>query len=180
MDGWVISGCFDSTISSEIYMSTNGGTDWELQFSNDEFRLYSLFFVDNQIGWTVGSSGAILKTNTGGISFIDDKNYKVPNEYILNQNFPNPFNPSTKIKYSVTKLSNVTIKVYDVLGNEIETLVNEEKQTGVYELTWYAESLPSGVYFYQLKAVPTGRQAGDLSTGSGQSFVETKKMILLR
>ena len=65
------------------------------------------------------------------------------------------------------------IKVFDILGNEIETLVNEEKPTGTYELTWNAVNLPSGVYFFQLRAV-------DPSTGSGQVFVQTKKMILLK
>ena len=65
------------------------------------------------------------------------------------------------------------IKIFDILGNEIETLVNEEKSAGTYELTWYAEQLPSGVYFYRL-------QAGSPSTGSGQVFVETKKMVLMK
>jgi len=88
-----------------------------------------------------------------------------PTAFSLFQNYPNPFNPSTKIKYSIPQSSNVVIKVFDVLGNEIETLVNEEKSTGTYEVTWYAEQLPSGVYFYQLKA---------------GSFMETKKMILLK
>jgi N-acetylneuraminic acid mutarotase len=91
-------------------------------------------------------------------------------EFALEQNYPNPFNPSTKIKYSVTQSSNVTIKVFDVLGNEIETLVNEEKPTGTYEVTFDSHSgevrnLPSGIYFYQLKA-------GD--------YVNTKKMILIK
>jgi Tol biopolymer transport system component len=90
---------------------------------------------------------------------------ELPRTYSLEQNFPNPFNPSTKIKYSIPQSSNVVIKVFDILGNEIETLVNEEITAGKYELTWYAENLPSGVYFYQLTA-------GD--------FVETKKMILLK
>ena len=73
--------------------------------------------------------------------------------------------PSTKIKYSIPQSSNVIIKVFDILGNEIETLVNEEKPSGAYEITWYAANLPSGVYFYKIN--------------SG-SFVETKKMILLK
>jgi hypothetical protein len=89
----------------------------------------------------------------------------LPSQYALFQNYPNPFNPSTKIKYSVPQSSQVQIKVFDVLGNEIETLVNEEKPAGTYEITWYAEQLPSGVYFYQLKA-------GD--------YVNTKKMVLLK
>ncbi len=84
--------------------------------------------------------------------------------YSLSNNYPNPFNPSTKIKYSIPQSSNVTIKVFDILGNEIETLVNEEKPVGSYEITWYAANLPSGVYFYTINA---------------GSFIETKKMILL-
>ncbi|MEJ2196738.1 MAG: T9SS type A sorting domain-containing protein [Ignavibacteriaceae bacterium] len=115
--------------------------------------------------------------NVGGIAFIDDLELSVisdiesstadeiPDNFELSQNYPNPFNPSTTLKYSVPKFSNVVIKVFDILGNEIQTLVNKEKATGTYELTWYAEGFPSGVYFYRL-------QAGD--------FVETKKMILMK
>jgi hypothetical protein len=88
-----------------------------------------------------------------------------PLTFSLEQNYPNPFNPSTTIKYLVPEFSQVQIKVFDVLGNEIETLVNEEKPVGTYELNWNAENLPSGVYFYRL-------QAGN--------FVETKKMLLLK
>ena len=89
----------------------------------------------------------------------------LPSELTLAQNFPNPFNPSTTIKYSIPITSTVVIKIFDILGNEIETLVNEEKPAGTYELTWNAASLPSGVYFYRIK------------TGS---FVETSKMILMK
>jgi hypothetical protein len=93
--------------------------------------------------------------------------------YSLSNNYPNPFNPSTKIKYSIPSITlrqaqsdiQVSLKVFDVLGNEIETLVNEEKPAGTYEITWYAENLPSGVYFYQLRA---------------GNFIETKKMLLLK
>jgi hypothetical protein len=92
-------------------------------------------------------------------------NQTVVKKYYLEQNYPNPFNPSTRIRYSIPKSSNVVIKVFDILGNEVETLVSEEKQIGIYELTLYAEGLPSGVYFYRL-------QSGD--------FVETKKMLLLK
>ncbi len=88
-----------------------------------------------------------------------------PDDYILFQNYPNPFNPNTKIKYSVPQSANVVIKVFDVLGNEIETLVNEEKPAGTYEVTWNADNLPSGVYFYELKS-------GD--------FINTKKMMMLK
>jgi hypothetical protein len=90
---------------------------------------------------------------------------RIVNEYSLEQNHPNPFNPKTKIKYSIPYSSNVVIKVFDILGNEIETLVNEEKPVGSYEITWYAENLPSGVYFYELRV---------------GSFGETKKMVLIK
>jgi hypothetical protein len=98
---------------------------------------------------------------------VDAKNdqNEFPNRLVLHQNYPNPFNPSTTIKYSIPELSFVTIKVYDVLGSEVVTLVSEEKPAGSYEIEFDATALPSGVYFYQLKA---------------DSFVETKKMVLMK
>jgi len=106
----------------------------------------------------------------GPLSDVDEEGPDILNTFFLYQNYPNPFNPSTKIKYSIPTVGaqhavSVQIKVFDILGNEIETLVNEEKPAGTYELTWYAEQLPSGVYFYQLRA---------------GSFVETKKMVLMK
>ncbi|MDH3269484.1 MAG: T9SS type A sorting domain-containing protein [Ignavibacteria bacterium] len=93
-----------------------------------------------------------------------------PKEFVLYQNYPNPFNPNTVISYQLPVSSNVTLKIYDVLGNEVAILVNEEKQPGVYEVEFNCHSdegqnLSSGFYFYQLKA---------------EGFVQTKKMILLR
>ncbi len=114
----------------------------------------------------------ILMNKFDEVMPVENDEIVVPSEYSLSQNYPNPFNPSTKIKYSIPQSSQVIIKVFDVLGSEILILVNEEKNTGTYELTWNAENLPSGIYFYRLQALPTGRQAG--------SFVETKKMVLLR
>jgi hypothetical protein len=108
----------------------------------------------------------ILKTTNGGVTFIEEEEIdEIPTTYLLTQNYPNPFNPTTKIKYSIPQSSNVLIKVFDILGNEIETLVDEEKSTGTYEITWYPENLPSGIYFYKL-------QAGN--------YIETKKMVLIK
>lgn len=89
----------------------------------------------------------------------------IPGRMILFQNYPNPFNPVTAIKYSLPERSNVTIKIFDALGREIETLVNEEKQAGTYEILWNSENLPSGIYFYRMSA---------------GNYTETKKMVLLR
>ena len=96
---------------------------------------------------------------------VDQIKSLTPENFELAQNYPNPFNPVTTIQYSIPQRSNVTLKVYDVLGNEIAALVNEEKLAGVYEVDFNASNLSSGVYFYKLQ---------------GGSFVETKKMILLR
>ena len=100
--------------------------------------------------------------------------------FVLSRNYPNPFNPTTKIKYSVPRISTVQITIYDVLGNKIETILNEEKPAGTYELTWNAANLSSGIYFYRIKATPVGGQAGDPPASSGQVFIQTKKMILLK
>jgi len=112
--------------------------------------------------------------NAGGsVNHFSENIYMVPTGFSLSQNYPNPFNPITKIKYTISQSSNVLIKVFDILGNEIETLINEKQPVGTYEVNWYAASMPSGVYFYQLRAV-------DPSISSGQGFVETKKMVLLK
>jgi hypothetical protein len=110
-----------------------------------------------------------IDTTTG----VEQYNSEIVNSFYLSQNYPNPFNPSTTIKYQLPVAGIVTLKLFGVLGNEVATLVNEEKSAGVYEITFFAGNLPSGIYFYQLRAV-------DPSTGSGQSFVETKKMILIK
>ena len=94
-----------------------------------------------------------------------EENESLPFTYNVEQNYPNPFNPMTNIKFRIADRGFVSLKVFDVLGNEVATLVNEEKPAGTYELTWNAKNLPSGIYFYRL-------QAG--------SFIDTKKMILIK
>jgi hypothetical protein len=87
------------------------------------------------------------------------------NEFSLSQNYPNPFNPTTSLQYTIGSRQFVTLKVYDLLGREIATLVNEEKPAGEYEVEFDGSALTSGIYFYQLKA---------------GEFTETRKMILLK
>jgi hypothetical protein len=88
-----------------------------------------------------------------------------PAAFSLSQNFPNPFNPTTLISYSLPKLSRVVLKVYDLLGREVSTLVSEEKSQGTYKVEFNGRQLSSGVYFYTLRA-------GD--------FVQTKKMLIMK
>ena len=103
----------------------------------------------------------------------------IPTQAQLEQNYPNPFNPTTTIGFGIPASPNpskggafLTLKVYDILGNEVRTLINKEMEAGYYSVDYSASGLPSGVYFYQLRATPIGGQAG--------SFVETRKMVLLR
>ena len=171
--GWAVG--YDGNTSSGIILNTtDGGINWNPTTVGADTVLYSVQFADLNNGWAVGDNGAILHTTNGGVSFVEEEVLsEIPTKFLLTQNYPNPFNPSTKIKYSVPQSSKVIIKVFDILGNEIEILVNEEKSTGTYEVTWSAASSPSGVYFYRI-------QAGNPYTGSGQGFVETKKLILLK
>jgi photosystem II stability/assembly factor-like uncharacterized protein len=166
-----------------ILHTTDAGINWEQQNSGTLNYLYNIHFISKDIGYAVGENGTILRTTNGGVTFVEEQQIdEMPKEFLLSQNYPNPFNPSTRIQYQVSpannsqggagSISHVSLVVYDILGNEIETLVNEEKSPGTYEVTWNAAGLPSGVYFYQLRATPNGGQTG--------SFIETRKMILLR
>jgi hypothetical protein len=94
-----------------------------------------------------------------------DRTSIAPDEFWLSQNHPNPFNPSTNIRYEVPRESHVTLRIHNVLGQEVAALVNELRQPGRYQVQWNAENFSSGVYFYRL-------QAGD--------FVQTKKLMVVK
>jgi hypothetical protein len=89
----------------------------------------------------------------------------IPNQYSLSQNYPNPFNPETTIKYALPRDVKVLIKIYDILGREVQTLVNEFKKAGYYEIKFNGSNFASGVYFYRI-------ESGD--------FVVSKKMVLIK
>jgi hypothetical protein len=147
------------------YVISSGGC---INASNTNFQLCSTIgetFADRMQGtnstiqlgfWSEG----LFLTDVG-----DKSNTGIPKTFDLMQNFPNPFNPSTYIEFQIANQGFVSLKVYDLLGREVNTLVNEEKPAGYYKVTWNAANLPSGIYFYRLKA-------GD--------YIKTKKMILLK
>jgi len=130
-------------------------------------------------GWAVGEGGTIIHTTDGGTVSeikIEGNSNTSPDNFILYQNYPNPFNPTTKIKFTILEsplpggdgrggLQLVKLVVFDILGNEVATLVNEEKPAGSYEVQFDASKLVSGVYFYQLRK---------------GSFSQTRKMVLMR
>ena len=166
---------------SIVWASAIGGTydDFSSALVNDTSGHFFITgaFAGVNIDFDPGMGAALLSSNGASDIFFAkyskelnpmvsvEDNSNVPNELHLFQNYPNPFNPSTKISYSITQSVLVTLKIYDILGTEIETLVKEEKLVGTYELNWNAANLSSGVYFYRL-------QAG--------TYVQTHKMILLK
>lgn len=103
---------------------------------------------------------------------------EIPQAYALHQNHPNPFNPSTTIAFALPKASFVTLKIYDLLGKEVATLVADKLPAGKHQRVWEAKGLASGVYLYRLEAAL--RQAQGPATSSGRGFVQTKKLILLQ
>jgi len=149
-----------------VYLSTNGGNDW-INISDGLTNLFagSLVIHNNYLFAGCGNGGWVWRRPLSELVGINNEQVDLPIKFMLFQNYPNPWNPSTTIKYTITENSHVSIRVYDILGNLIKILVNEEKPAGNYEITYYASTITSGVYFYRL-------QAGN--------FVETKKMIFLK
>jgi photosystem II stability/assembly factor-like uncharacterized protein len=150
-------------------LAAQGGSNYTPDNGNsyipiDSDAHYHIDFASALAGWTDGSTAGYIYKWVGTFVSVEDDNYAV-SEYKLDQNYPNPFNPSTVISYQLPVSSDVTLKVYDILGNEIETLVNEEQSAGVYEIEFDASKLSSGIYFYQLKA---------------GNYINTKKMILIK
>jgi hypothetical protein len=96
---------------------------------------------------------------------VNNLNTEVPSGFTLKQNYPNPFNPTTNLEFGISKLGFVTLKIYDVIGKEVVTLVNENLSPGSYQLQWSGEGYSSGVYFYEL---------------SSGNIKETKRMLLLK
>jgi photosystem II stability/assembly factor-like uncharacterized protein len=170
---------FAGLMMGGVYKSTNNGMLWEAY--NDGFPntyTYALAIIGDYI--LVGTQDAgVMRRLVDGTSDASDLQNNFPADYSLRQNYPNPFNPSTTIRYTIPSVtlspdqnginsvegSRVQLQVYDVLGNEVATLVNEEKPAGSYEVTFDASSLTSGVYFYKISA---------------GSFIQTKKMLLLK
>jgi len=155
--------------SYNFFVSKDKGDNWELISSLDSIKLVDISFADSLHGIAVGDSGYILKyIPDSTVSVYDEEINKVAG-FNLEQNFPNPFNPSTKISWQTPIGGFNTIKVFDVLGNELATLVNEYRNAGKHFIDLNIDVInkeaASGVYFYQIKI-------GD--------YIQTKKMILLK
>jgi hypothetical protein len=160
--GWVVGNY------GTILRTTNGGENWISYGTPDYGYLTTLDFIDAQTGWIAGFSGAILKTTNGGVTYLKPEiQNETPASISLSQNFPNPFNPSTVVNFSLPASGVVTVKLYNIQGREVATILNEFKDAGNHsffiDATKYG--LSSGVYLYRM-------------TTGGTAI--TRKMVLLR
>jgi hypothetical protein len=154
-------------MSEYIYPSGQGENNKKIRY-----RISSAYLNESTIDYETAKSNyaqinvkgaAVEKSSTGVTNF----------EYSLSQNFPNPFNPSTVISYQLSAVSYVTLKVYDILGREVATLVDEVKEAGTHHYPFSIEhyTSPSGVYFYQLRV---------RNNSSNHLPIQTKKMLIIK
>ena len=156
---------FLGNVYGKIYKTTDGGLNLAAQKIGSTHEVRQIEFTGQDTGYAITADG-VFKTITGGNTIgINLINNIIPDKYSLSQNYPNPFNPNTVVSYQLPVAGFIQLKVYDVLGNEIETLVNEKQNAGSYSVDFNAASLPSGIYFYKLVT---------------EKFSETKKMILIK
>jgi len=149
---------------STMIKTINGGQTW-LPDSTVGINVwfYDIVAVSPTDAYAIGGPRQFFKYSPAvGIKNLSNI---IPDSFSLSQNYPNPFNPTTNIKFNIPKRDNVTLKVYDLLGKEVATLVNEKLQAGTYEVKFDGSNLPSGIYFYKLES---------------ESFRETKRMILIK
>lgn len=152
------------------YNTEDGFENFSTYDKNFGGSINQMDFYDETTGWAAitpesfSDYGPIAKYVKTKPTYVDE-NSELPTSFALNQNYPNPFNPSTTISYSIPKQSNVSIKVFDVLGTEVAELVNEQKSPGNYKVTFNAARLSSGIYFYTLQT---------------KQVNQTRKMILIK
>jgi hypothetical protein len=166
----------------KLNVSVDGGTNWTKvwEANNDgngwQWRKISLDLGDYKnnanvmFGWQyVGNDGDLVGIDNVKLIYgtvgVEESGVEIPTEFALNQNYPNPFNPSTIISYALPKQGLVTLSIYNILGQKVATLVNEEQSEGNYQFNFDASNLSTGTYIYQIK--------------SG-SFVQSKKMLLIK
>lgn len=165
----------DNRTSSEIWMaasyagkfiySLDTGITWTNSDTPDNTAIFDLDFADSLIGFACGVNGTILKYDRTSSS-VTENSLTVPDKrFELSQNYPNPFNPKTTISYSIFENRFVSIKIYDVLGNEVAQLVNKMQKSGSYKIEFDGTNLPSGIYFYGI---------------TSDKYSEIKKMLLIK
>jgi photosystem II stability/assembly factor-like uncharacterized protein len=148
-----------------VLFTTDGGNTWHIDLSITFNYFSGLYFIDPNTAIFVGGGGTILKADISNLTSVPKTKDVIATQYKLEQNYPNPFNPNTLIKYSVSQTCHITLTVFDLLGREVITLIDEEKNPGNYEVEFKDNNYASGIYFYKLRT---------------NKFTETKKMLLLK
>ncbi len=173
---------FAGTPTDGIFLSTDNGSDWAPANNGlTNTKVKSLEVSGTNLFAGTFGGGVWRRPLSEMITSVHSELSEIPKEFRLLQNYPNPFNPSTTISYQIPTQSHVTLKIYDVLGREIITLVNKVEEPGFISVNLNAQRLASGVYYYRITARQTdGGQAGAPSPSSGQLFSGTKKLLLLR
>jgi photosystem II stability/assembly factor-like uncharacterized protein len=143
-----------SGYQGRIARSTDGGVSFNYEVTNTQQTLYGISFLNSNRGIAVGSNGVVLLYKKDSITTIRDKDPEPVSDYLMLQNYPNPFNPSTKIIFNLPDAEKAELKIYNIMGEEIETLLNAYLPEGKHEISWDAANSGSGVYFAVLK---TGR-----------------------
>jgi len=156
--------CWATGSAGCLYQTTDGGTTWNRVLAHTGLDCYAICAKGGNL-WYGGANGTILSTISPLTAIEEHAVQRNASEYILCQNYPNPFNPTTTINYQIPKNSMVTLKIYDMLGSEVQTLLSEEQSAGKHSAVFNAAPFASGVYFYTLRA-------GD--------FVTTKKLMLVK
>jgi photosystem II stability/assembly factor-like uncharacterized protein len=155
----------------DLLFSSDTGKTWTKQEHPDIGSIIDMVFIDNYHGWILGSKG-VLRTQNGGMTDIK-RTIQLPNSYKLYQNYPNPFNPETTIRFELPEKTKVSLIIYDLLGREVEKLIDGEKEAGSYSIIWNAKNLTSGIYYYKL--VVSGANPIIIN-----DHIEIKKMLLLK
>lgn len=162
-DNIIIAGTYEKG----IFLSTDYGESWIKKNQGlwrDDYRIYSLLIYNNHI-YSGVLNFSLWKRSISDIVNIQSVSSEIPENYYLYQNYPNPFNPETKIKFNIPQNNFVNLSVYDLLGQKVKVLVNENLSPGTYEFSFDGLNLPSGVYFYKLDV---------------GNFTQTKKMTLIK
>jgi len=159
-EGWAVVPQSESFVATFDY-----GANWLTYLTPDSSKLYDIVFTDSLIGYAVGEEGIIVKYKYQYPDFVNEEASSILNDFILYQNFPNPFNPSTTINYYLSEPGRVSVNIYNLLGTHVSTLIEDYKSSGNHSVVWKAENEPSGVYYFQLNV--NGKLA-------------TRKMVLLK
>jgi hypothetical protein len=135
-----------------VFLSTNNGTNWTpVNTGLTNTYIYSLAVSGTNLFAGTGGSG-VWRRPLSEMTGVVQRHSDAPTQFTLHQNYPNPFNPSTTIEYQIPKQSLVAMKIFDLLGRQVATLVNEKQGAGTYSVQWNATGFSSGVYFYRLEA----------------------------